>query len=131
MRFRILLWLLGRMLGKASKTSPELQKQLQDKELDFSLLTLDGKVARSFRVSGQRISSSAGLVDKPAFTLGFRDAAYAYQVMTAKNKQLAFMQGIQDKHIRIEGDPALVMWFQGLFKYVMPKKGKPRAVQDK
>lgn len=124
MKFRILLWLLGRMLGKASKINPELQKQLEGKELGFSLLTLDGKVARSFRVANQRISSSGGTIENPVFTMGFRDAAYAYQVMTAKNKQLAFMQGIQDKNIKIEGDPALVMWFQGLFKYAMPKKKK-------
>ena len=126
MKFRILLWLLGRMLARASKASPELQKQLADKDLGFSLLTLDGKVARSFRVREQRISSSGGTIQSPAFSLGFRDAAYAYQVMTAKNKQLAFMQGIQDKNIRIEGDPALVMWFQGLLRHVMPKKKKPR-----
>lgn len=122
MKFRILLWLLGRMLSKASASNPELQKQLADKDLAFSLLTLDGKVARSFRVGSQRISSSGGRVKNPAFVLGFRDAAYAYQVMTAKNKQLAFMQGIQDKHIRIEGDPALVIWFQGLFKHIRPRK---------
>lgn len=126
MKFRILLWLLGRMLRKASNRNAGLQKQLEGKELGFSLVTLDGKVARSFQVSQQRVSSSGGTMDNPAFTLGFRDAAYAYQVMTAKNKQLAFMQGIQDKNIKIEGDPALVMWFQGLFKYIMPKKGKPK-----
>jgi ubiquinone biosynthesis protein UbiJ len=126
MKFRILLWLLGRMLSKASKNSPELQKQLEGKELGFTLLTMDGKVARSFRVAGQRISSCSGTLDAPAFTMGFRDAAYAHQVMTAKNKQLAFMQGIQDKNITIKGDAALVMWFQGLFKYIMPKKKKPK-----
>ncbi len=124
MKFRILLWLLGRMLSKASKVNPELQKQLADKDLGFSLQTFDGKVARSFKVAGQRISSAGGSIDNPAFTMGFRDAAYACQVMTAKNKQLAFMQGIQDKNIKIEGNPALVMWFQGLFKYIVPKKKK-------
>lgn len=127
MKFRILLWLLGRMLRKASYSNADLQKQLEGKELGFSLLTLDGKVARSFHVNRQRVSSSGGIMASPAFTLGFRDAAYAYQVMTAKNKQLAFMQGIQDKHIKIEGDAALVMWFQGLFKYIMPKKRKPKS----
>jgi hypothetical protein len=32
------------------------------------------------------------------------------------------MQGIQNKEIQIQGNPALVMWFQGLMKYLMPKK---------
>lgn len=124
MKFRILLWLLGRMLGKASKTSPQLQKELADKALGFTLQTFDQDVARSFQVRDQRISSHSGGLDEPVFTLGFRDAAYAFQVLTAKNKQLAFMQGIQDKNIRIEGDPAQVIWFQGLLKHIATKKKK-------
>ncbi|RCL56974.1 MAG: helicase, partial [Pseudomonas sp.] len=53
-----------------------------------------------------------------------KDAAYGFATMTAKNKQLAFMQGIQNKDIQIQGNPALVMWFQGLTKYLKPKKKK-------
>ncbi len=124
MKFRLLLWFLGRMLRKASKSNAGLQQQLADKDVGFSLVTMDGKVARSFHVREQRISSAAGTLENPAFVLSFRDAAYAHQVMTAKNKQLAFMQGIQEKNIKVEGDAALVIWFQGLFKYIMPKKNK-------
>lgn len=127
MKFRILLWLLGRMLRKASHNNADLQKKLEGKELGFSLITLDGQVARSFQVSQQRIASRTGTIDNPAFTLGFRDAAYGYQVMTAKNKQLAFMQGIQEQNIKIEGDPALVLWFQGLLKHIMPKKKRSHS----
>lgn len=124
MKFRILLWLLGRMLKKSSQVNPELQKQLTDKDLSFSLRTFDGKVARSFNVRDERVSSQSGTVEQPAFTLGFRDAGYAFSVLTAKDKQLAFMQGIQSKDIKIEGDTRLVMWFQGLFKYIKPRKKK-------
>ena len=65
-----------------------------------------------------------GPASEPAFSLGFKDAAYGFATMTAKNKQLAFMQGIQNKDIQIQGNPALVMWFQGLTKYLKPKKKK-------
>ena len=37
------------------------------------------------------------------------------------------MQGIQNKDIQIQGNPALVMWFQGLTKYLKPRKKKPEA----
>lgn len=127
MKFRFLLWMMARMLVKASKVNPRMQEQLAGKELCFSLLTLDAKVARSFHVRDGRISSHAGLTDSPTFTMGFRDAAFGYSVMTAKNKQLAFMQGIQSKDIKIEGDTAQVMWFQGLFKYAKPKKKQSKA----
>ena len=88
------------------------------------LHTLDGKVARHFVVKDQRVTSKRGPATEPAFSLGFKDAAYGFATMTAKNKQLAFMQGIQNKDIQIQGNPALVMWFQGLTKYLKPKKKK-------
>ena len=122
MKFRLLLWVLGLMMGKASRTNPAFQQQLGDKDLAFQLQTLDGKVARHFIVKDQRITSKRGPASEPAFALGFKDAAYGFATMSAKNKQLAFMQGIQNKDIQIQGNPALVIWFQGLTKYLMPKK---------
>ncbi|QEY59991.1 helicase [Pseudomonas sp. C27(2019)] len=127
MKFRFLLWMLGRMMSKASKTNPAFQKQLDGKDLTFMLHTLDGKVARHFVVKNNRLESRSGVVQNPAFALGFRDAAFGYNTMQAKNKQLAFMQGIQDKNIQIQGDTMLVMWFQGMMKHLMPKKSKPKT----
>ena len=108
MKFRLLLWVLG----------------LGDKDLAFQLQTLDGKVARHFIVKDQRITSRSGVHPSPAFAIAFKDAAYGFATMQAKNKQLAFMTGIQDKSIQIKGNPALVIWFQGLTKYLKPKKKK-------
>lgn len=127
MKFRFLLWMLGRLMAKASRTNPDFQQQLAGKELVFQLHTLDGKVSRQFIIKNQRVSSRAGKAAEPAFAIGFKDAAFGFVTMQAKNKQLAFMQGIQNKDIQIQGNPALVIWFQGLFKYIMPKKKKPDA----
>ena len=126
MKFRFLLWMLGLLMRKASLTNPAFQQRLADKDLVFQLQTLDGKVARHFVVKDQRITSKSGLYAEPAFAIAFKDAAYGFATMQAKNKQLAFMTGIQDKSIQIKGNPALVMWFQGLTKYLKPKK-KPAA----
>jgi len=127
MKFRFLLWMLGLLMAKASRTNPAFQQQLGDKALVFQLQTLDGKVARHFRVKDQRITSKAGVVAEPAFAIAFKDAAYGFATMQAKNKQLAFMTGIQDKSIQIKGNPALVIWFQGLTRYLKPKKAKPKV----
>lgn len=124
MKFRFLLWMLGRLMGKASRTNPAFQQQLVDKELVFQLQTLDGKVARHFTVKDQRITSHSGTHPTPAFAIAFKDAGYGFATMQAKNKQLAFMTGIQDKSIQITGNPALVIWFQGLTKYLKPRKAK-------
>lgn len=122
MKFRFLLWMLGRLMAKASRDNPAFQQQLEGRDMVFQLHTLDGKLARHYIVKGQRVSSKRGAASEPAFAIGFKDAAYGFATMTAKNKQLAFMQGIQNKDIQIQGNPALVMWFQGLTKYLMPKK---------
>ena len=122
MKFRFLLWMLGFLMGKASRNNPAFQQQLVDKDLVFQLQTLDGKVARHFKVKDQRITSHGGLDPEPAFAIAFKDAAYGFATLQAKNKQLAFMTGIQDKSIQIKGNPALVIWFQGLTKYLKPRK---------
>ncbi len=127
MKFRFLLWMLGLLMSKASRNNPEFQKQLEGRDLVFQLYTLDGKVARHYIVKDQRISSKRGPASSPAFALGFKNAEYGFLTMNAKNKQLAFMQGIQNKEIQIQGNPALVIWFQGLMKYLMPKKTKKAA----
>jgi hypothetical protein len=124
MKFRLLLWMLGLLMGKASRNNPAFQQQLADRELVFQLQTLDGKVARYYTVKNQRISSRSGVYPTPAFAIVFKDAAYGFATLQAKNKQLAFMTGVQDKSIQIKGNPALVIWFQGLMKYLKPKKPK-------
>ena len=126
MKFRFLLWMLGFLMSKASRKNPAFQQQLVDKDLVFQLQTLDGKVARHFKVKNQRITSHAGLYPEPAIAIAFKDAAYGFATLQAKNKQLAFMTGIQDKSIQIKGNPAQVIWFQGLTKYLKPRK-KPKA----
>lgn len=122
MKFRLLLWVLGRMMAKASRDNAAFREQLAGKDLVFQLHTLDGKVARHFVVKDQRVTSKRGVAASPAFAIGFKDGAYGFATMNAKNKQLAFMQGIQNKDIQIQGNPALVLWFQGLTKHLVPKK---------
>ncbi|KPW24469.1 Superfamily II DNA and RNA helicase [Pseudomonas cannabina pv. alisalensis] len=122
MKFRFLLWVLGLLMARASRNNPAFQQQLAGKNLTFQLQTADGRVARHFVVQDQRIRSASGVVAEPAFAISFRDAAFGFATLQAKNKQLAFMKGIQDKDIQIKGNPALVIWFQGLTKYLKPKK---------
>lgn len=124
MKFRFLLWMLGRLMAKASRDNPAFRQQLEGRDLVFQLHTLDGKIARHFIVENQRITSRRGTASEPAFAIGFKDGAYGYATLTAQNKQLAFMQGIQNKDIQIQGNPALVIWFQGLTKYLRPRKPK-------
>jgi len=127
MKFRFLLWMLGLLMARASRSNPAFQQQLTGKDLTFQLQTFDGRVARHFTVKNQRISSRSGVVPEPAFSIAFKDAAFGFTTLQAKNKQLAFMQGIQDKDIQVKGNTGLVMWFQGLMKYLKPRKKRTSA----
>lgn len=114
-------------MKRASQKSPKFQEQIQGKEVVFLLHTLDGKTQRYYHVANQTVTSSKQSTQEPAFSIGFKDAAFGLETMTAKNKALAFMQGIQDKNIKIAGDTRQVMWFQNLMKYMVPKKKTAKA----
>ena len=122
MRFRLLLWLLGMALARASRRNAAFREQLQGRTLVFLLQTRDGRIARHYRVENLGVRSTAGSIAHPDFSIDFRDAAYGFATLTAPNKQLAFMQGVQNKDIRIHGNPALVLWFQGLVQ-LLGKRG--------
>ncbi len=113
MKFRLLLWVLGLMMGKASRTNPAFQQQLGDKDLAFQLQTLDGKVAVTSSSKTNVLPAAQGFILRRRSPLRLEDAAYGFATLQAKNKQLAFMTGIQDKSIQIKGNPALVIWFRG------------------
>lgn len=123
MKFRMLLWALGLMMKKASKKNPDFQKQLAGKDFAFQIQTQDGKIARHFIVKNDRVKSKSGVVKDPAFSISFKDSETGLYIMTAKDKN-AFMKGIQEKDIKIDGDLSLVMWFQSIVKHVKPKSNK-------
>jgi hypothetical protein len=74
MKFRFLLWMLGRLMTKASRDNAEFQQQLAGKDLVFQLHTLDGKIARHFIVKDLRVISKRGTANQPAFAIGFKTA---------------------------------------------------------
>jgi ubiquinone biosynthesis protein UbiJ len=121
----MLLWALGLMMKKASKHTPEFKKQLTGKDFAFQIQTQDGKLARHFIVKDERVKSKGGAATDPAFSISFKDADKGLYIMTAKDKN-AFMKGIQEKDIKIDGDLSLVMWFQGIVKHVKPKSKKKK-----
>lgn len=123
MKFRLLLWALGLMMKKASKKNPDFQKQLAGKDFVFQIKTQDDGIARQYVVKDERVKSKGGLAKEAAFSIAFKDADTGLRILTAKDKN-AFMKGIQEKDIKIDGDLSLVMWFQSIVKYIKPAKKK-------
>ncbi len=115
MKFRLLLWALGFMMKRSSRKSEVFKKTLSGKDLTFQLSSVDG-ISRHFIVVNNTVRSIAGNISEPTFELSFSSAAKGFEILTAKNSQLAFMQGIQDKDIQVSGDLNQVLWFQSMAK---------------
>ncbi len=123
MKFRVLLWILGLLMKRASRSNEKFIKKLEGQDLTFQISSQDGPV-RHYVVKSQQVTSRGGQFATPAFEIAFTSADAGFKTLTAQNAQLAFMKGIQDKQIVISGDFAKVMWFQNIIKYLMPKKKK-------
>lgn len=118
-KFRLLLWVLSKLMKKAARKNPEFRKQLEGQDLVFQLQTEDLKVVRQFLVRDNQVKSRGKAHASPVFTISFRNAHVGLKILTSKDRN-AFMKGIQEKDITISGDLSKVMWFQGISKYLKP-----------
>ena len=122
LKFKFLLWALAQILKKSAKNNPACAEYIDGKDIVFQIQTASGS-GRNYTVKDGKVKSSGGLTKEPTFTLSFKDAAAGMSILTAKDKN-AFMAGIQNKDLLISGDFGEVMWFQGLTKFLKPKKKK-------
>lgn len=114
MKFRFLLWLLAKKLINTGKKNDAFQKELSRKDLIFQLKTMDDRHSRYFIVNGGNLTSGTEKPDsRPDFTISFRDPDYGFSVLTARKKN-AFVTGVLEENIIIEGDFPLIIWFQNL-----------------
>jgi hypothetical protein len=117
------------MLERASRNNPRVKQKLLDQDLTIEIGCKNG-YARHFIVKDQRVMSYPGKASapvflsrahEPTFSITFDCAATGFEVLTAKDKQLAMVSGLQDKRIGIEGNPLYLMWFQSLGKLLESK----------
>lgn len=126
MKFKLLLWLLGFFLQRASKNNLQFQKKLEGKDLTLEISSEDG-VAYHYIFKNKTVMSYPGRASKPTFlsrvhepdmTIRFKKASSGFKTFTAKDKQLAMMEGLESKQIYIEGNILFLSWFQGLGKFI-------------
>ncbi len=124
MKFKIIVWILGFLLERASKNNPQVQQKLKGQNLTLEIGCKDG-FARHFVIEDQRIKSYPGKasqpvyqskVHEPDFAIIFENATTGFKTLTAKDKQLAMISGIHEKKIELKGNPLFLMWFQNLAK---------------
>ena len=125
MRFWILLLILGWRMRWLANNSEGFRDKLGNKDIVLQLRTASGNVARHYIIRNQKVAPHGGVHAKPGISLTFRDAKYAYEtIMKAGKDQMVFMKGMGSRDIVVNGDPAEMMWFMSLMKFLPPKKKK-------
>ena len=125
MRFRLVLLVLGWRLRWLGKRNDGFRKQLENRNVVMQWRTRAGAPARWYHFEPGRVRVGGGLHPAPTVTLNFADAGYAFATLQAASKnQMAFMEGMQQGKIQIEGDPGQLMWFMTLMKFIVPGKKK-------
>jgi hypothetical protein len=98
-----------------------MRDYLKDVEKTIQFATDARNVSRYMKFQNQQIASAAIEADSADMTVRFATPAAGFQILwamaTGKDKN-AFMRGIQDKQVVIEGDMMLLMWFQKSMKYI-------------
>lgn len=120
LRFKFLLWMLEKLLGRVIRIKADAARHVAGKEVSFQIRTLSG-AGRYYRIAGGRVSSRAQLVPPADFTLTFSNAAAGFRILSSKDSKGAFLQGLHDGELSISGDFVKVMWFQRLADFLQPQ----------
>lgn len=119
------LLVLGLVLRmkQLAKTSPKFIELTHDRQFRIQIGT-DLGFARQIIVNNGKIDSVSGQ-DTPAdFTLQFADSEHAVKTLI-KGDPTAFMTGMQNGSIKMEGDFSLLVWFNQASRLLKPKLPKP------
>lgn len=124
MKFKLALWILGFMLERASKSNSRVRKKLEGQDMILEIGCAGG-AARHFVIRDQQVLSYPGKASapvylgpalEPTFAIRFDSAESGYETLTAKDKQLAMIGGIQEGRINLLGNPLYLNWFQSVLK---------------
>lgn len=129
MKFKLALWILGFKLERASRNNPRFIDKLKGQDLIFEVGARDG-YARHFVIRDQKVLSYPGKASQPVylgpsqeptFAIVFDTEKSGFRALSAKDRQLAMISGLQDKRITLEGNPLYLLWFQNLAKLLEQK----------
>ena len=121
MVFRVLLWSMGILYKRAARKNEKMKAHLGGAKKTIQFTTKGNPVSRFFRFSDESVFSQKGESSDADMTIRFESAETGFQVMWSmargKDKN-AFMRGIQEKTIEVEGDVMQLMWFQKSVRYL-------------
>ena len=119
MKFKLLLWMLTKLLQRAVKTNPKCVSYVKDKNVTFQIQTTSGE-GRYFEVKNGKIRSYVGQTKSPSFTFTFKTGRKGFAVLSAKDSVNTFLTALRTEDLVITGNFVDVMWFQSLVDFIHP-----------
>ena len=114
---------LALRMKQLARTSPKFIELVHDRQFRIQIGT-DLGVARQIIVNHGQIDTVAGDAEKADFILQFADSEQGVKTLM-KGDPSAFMTGMQNGTIKMEGDFGLLVWFNKVAKLIPPKLPKP------
>lgn len=119
MKFKLLLWMLTKLLQRAVKTNPKCAEYVKDKNVTFQIQTASSE-GRYCELKNGKINSHAGQTKSPSFTFTFKTGSKGFAVLSAKDSVNTFLTALKTQDLVITGNFVDVMWFQGLVDFIQP-----------
>ena len=114
---------LALRMKQLARTSPKFIELVHERQFRIQIGT-DLGMARQIIVNNGHIDTVAGDAEKADFILQFADSEQGVKTLM-KGDPTAFMTGMQNGRIKMEGDFGLLVWFNQAAKLIPPKLPKP------
>lgn len=117
----VLLFGVGLRLSQLAKSdNAKFKSLLENRNFTIQLGSEAEGINRYFTVKDGRFSQESGEATDPTLTISFKDSLTGAKLL-AKGDAAAFMTGIQSGDLKMSGDYSLLMWFNQVSKFIVPK----------
>src|ERR1051325_7940166 len=110
-KFSAILWGLAQSLKLAARRHPAFRDRLKEKNLVAQIKARDEETGRWYALRDGKVTSSAGLHDKPDITLAFKTAAHGASLLTPPINWLDQINAIKDFVLSVDGPEDLTNWW--------------------
>ena len=114
---------LALRMKQLARTSPKFIESIHERNFRIQIGT-DLGIARQIIIQDGHIDTVSGSETPADFILQFADSEQGVKTLI-KGDPTAFMTGMQDGSIKMEGDFSLLVWFNQVAKLIPPKVPKP------
>ncbi|MCL1865177.1 MAG: hypothetical protein FWF73_05135 [Spirochaetes bacterium] len=116
MKFKLILFVLGRKLVKKAKKDAEFKKKISEKNCTVQIKTADNSKGRYYTFNNGEVISTKGISANPTVSLVWKDAATGASILTTKDNAKR-MEALKDGSLKLEGDGATALWFTDIAKH--------------